>query len=747
MNIAVNVGMNIAGAAPATNGASYVARHPPGMSTQPLNAPPPCRPCTQCTYLIPAADPYRMCKVCRKEARERARKRRIKVLQANQDFPGDANQDDAIHHHEHTMLHERTMLLRGEYRQIESDQNVDPNVGRKRMRLTEGSTSLQGISYADVFGTAQAQATAPDIFNTAQEHAGSGEELQSNIAHTSLTRDLTNYTKPAGTDAPIPPRPRDTSSIDDPAMYLGSLLGQTAIHYKSTDRSKTPPRSSQPVIDLCSPEVSIAAPPAHYNPTTSPTRYSSTFHAMQVSNAQPQPTNTSPPIANAQPPTLYAQSHPHAQYLDINSQQPSLNFHTSANFAPPAPDPAKKKRKPRVYRPRPDAPRQQSAPSRQQSVPLSASRTLVPCEPSRQPPVPAPRAVSGPVPRVSAKSTSRSSAITAGPRAIPSAPAQSRYPWPYCYYAPNYGQVATSAPCATQNSGAQLAGPTTSFATSRSTRAAPRTATASSTPSSNSQASAAPVVSPALSSATISTSTTASPSLYAKTGKPSSLPTQSKSPQTPATTPTADAPDMDLFGHLHGAALDEQLMRDLCALVDGPSPDASIQQSDDTSATQTVASVIESTLLADTPAASGRDGADPAADPAADLAWLDAASGDMGSVFDFDLDAEKAILGWQGQDGLSLESLSWDTAPWLGTHSQLDELFGESQACPVQNEAAPEPAQLTSDEWAALFEAHDHDTSGGFATPVDEAKFVGVDNAGATGFDDGEAWAAIFGME
>ncbi|KAL1679230.1 hypothetical protein EV122DRAFT_210431 [Schizophyllum commune] len=727
MNIAVNAGMNILDAASPANRPSYVARPPPGMSTQPSNAP-PCRACTQCTYLIPAADPYRMCKVCRKEARERARKRRIKVLQANPDFSGDVNQEDAIHQHENTML------PRGEYRQIESDQNADPNVGRKRMRLTEGSTSLQGISYADVFGTAQ-------------EHAGFGEELQSNIAHTSLTRDLTNYNKPAGTDAPISPGPCYTSSLDDPAMYLGSLLGQTAIHYKSTDRSKTPPRSSQPIIDLCSPEVPITAPPAPYNPTFSPTRYSSTFRATQDSNARSQPSNTHPPIAHAQPPTLYAQSHPHAQYLDINNQQPSLDFHTSANFAPPAPDPVKKKRKPRVYRPRPDAPpRQQSAPSRQQSVPLPASRTLVPCEPSRQLPVPAPRAVSGPVPRVSAKSTSRSSAMTAGPRAIPSAPAQSRYPWPYCYYAPNYGQAATSAPSATQNSGAQLPGPTTSFASASSTSAAPKPATALSAPSCNSQASAAPHVSPALSSATISTSTTASLSLYAKSSKTSSHPAQSKSPQTPATTPTADAPDMDLFGHLHGAALDEQLMRDLCALVDGPSPDASIQQSDDASATQIVAasptaSTTESTMLPHTAAAS-RDGAD----PAADLAWLDAASGDMGSVFDFDV--EQAISGWEGQaDDLGLGSLSWDTASWLAAHSQLDDLFGESQSCPVQNEAAPEPAQLTSDEWAALFEAHDHDGSGGFAVPADEAKFVGVDNAGATGFDGGEAWAAIFGME
>ena len=70
------------------------------------------------------------------------------------------------------------MLPRGEYRQIECDQNVDPNVGRKRMRLTEGSASLQGISYADVFGTAQEQATATDISNSTQEHAGFGEEVR-----------------------------------------------------------------------------------------------------------------------------------------------------------------------------------------------------------------------------------------------------------------------------------------------------------------------------------------------------------------------------------------------------------------------------------------------------------------------------------------------------------------------------------------------------------------------------------------
>ncbi|KAL1729324.1 hypothetical protein EV714DRAFT_213218 [Schizophyllum commune] len=739
MNIAVDAGMNTACAASPANGPPYGARPPPGMSMQPSNAP-PCRPCSQCTYLIPAADPYRMCKVCRKEARERARKRRIKVLQANPDFPGDVNQEDAIHRHEYTML------PRGEYRQIESDQNADPNVGRKRMRLTEGSTSLQGISYADVFGTAQEQATVPDILKPSQEQSVLGEELQSNIAHTSLTRDLTNYTKPAGTDAPIPLRPCDTSSLDGPAMYLGSLLGQTAIHYKSTDKSKTPPRSSQPVIDLYSPEVPMTAPPAPYNPTSSPTRYSSTFRATQVSNAQPPISNAHPPIVNAQTPAHHAQSHPsYAQTFALNTQPPSLNFHTSANFAPPVPEPTKKKRKPRVYRPRPDAPaRQQSAPSRQQSVPLPAARTLVPCEPSRQLPVPAPRAVSGPVPRVSAKSTSRSSAITAGPRAIPSAPAHSRYPWPYCYYAPNYGQVATPAPSATQNSGAQLPGHTTSFATLRSTSAAPTLAPASSTPSLHSQASAGPAVSPALSSATISTSTTASPSLYAKSSNTSSHPTQSKSPQTPATTPIADAPDMDLFGHLHGAALDEQLMRDLCALVDGPSPNASIQHSDDASVPQTVAaSAMEGILPVSAAAASDKHGAD----AAADLAWLDAASGDMRSVFDFDLDTEKAILGWQGQDGLSLESLSWDTAPWLETHSQLDELFGDGQACPVQNEAAPEPTQLTSDEWVALFEAHDHDGSGGFAVPADEAKFVGVDNAGAMGFDDGEAWAAIFGME
>ena len=30
------------------------------------------------------------------------------------------------------------MLARGEYRQIESERNTDPNVGRKGMRLTEG---------------------------------------------------------------------------------------------------------------------------------------------------------------------------------------------------------------------------------------------------------------------------------------------------------------------------------------------------------------------------------------------------------------------------------------------------------------------------------------------------------------------------------------------------------------------------------------------------------------------------------
>ncbi|KAL1702949.1 hypothetical protein EV121DRAFT_209048 [Schizophyllum commune] len=745
MNIAVNTGMDISDAASPANGAPYVARPPPGMSTQPSNAP-PCRACTQCTYLIPAADPYRMCKVCRKEARERARKRRIKVLQANPDFPGDVNQEDAIHQHEHTML------PRGEYKQIESDQNADPNIGRKRMRLTEGSPSLQGISYADVFGAAQEQATSPEIFNSAQEHAGFGEELQSNIAHSSLTRDLTNYTKPAGTDAPIPPRPCDASSLDDPAMYLGSLLGQTAIHYKSTDRSKTPPRSSQPVIDLCSPEVPNTAPPAPYNPTSSPTRYS-TFRATQVSNGQPPISNIHPPIVNAQPPALHAQSHPsYAQSFALNTQPPSLNFHTSANFAPPVPEPTKKKRKPRVYRPRPDAPaRQQSAPSRQQSVPLPGPRTLVPCEPSRQPPVPAPRAVSGPIPRASAKSASRSSVAASVPRAIPSAPAQSRYPWPYCYYAPNYGQAATSASSATHNSGAQLSGPTTSFATARSTSAAPEPTTAPSMSSLNSQTSA-PAVSPALSSATVPTSTSASPSMYAKTSNTSSHTAQSQSPQTPATTPTADA-DLDLFGHLHGAALNEQLMRDLCALVDGPSSDASIQQSDDTSATQTVAvSVIESTLLADTPAASGRDEADPAADPAADLAWLDAASGDMGSVFDFDLNAEKAILGWQGQDGLSLESLSWDTAPWLETHSQFDKLFGDGQVSPAQHEDAPQPAQLTSDEWAALFKAHDHD--GGFADGVESISAASVDGADSVGLDstamaelgDEDAWAAIFGM-
>ncbi|KAI4527136.1 hypothetical protein K525DRAFT_285796 [Schizophyllum commune Loenen D] len=743
MNIAVNVGMNIAGAASPTNGASYVARPPPGMSTQPLNAIPPCRACTQCTYLIPAADPYRMCKVCRKEARERARKRRIKVWQANPDFPGDVNQEDAIHQHEHTML------PRGEYRQIESDQNVDPNVGRKRMRLTEGSTSLQGISYADVFGTAQEQATAPDIFNSAQDHAGLGEELQSNIAHTSLTRDLTNYIEPASANPPIHPRTSDTSSLDDPAMYLGSLLGQTAIHYKSTDRTKTPPRSSQPVIDLCSPDMPITAPPAPYNPTASPTRYSSTFRATQASNAQLPINNAHPPIVNAQPPALHAQSHPsYAQSLALNTQPPSLSFHTSANFAPPVPEPTKKKRKPRVYRPRPDAPaRQQSAPSRQQSAPLPAARTLVPCEPSRQLPVPAPRAVSGPVPRVSAKSTSRSSAITSAPCATPAAPAQSRYPWPYCYYAPNYGQAATSAPSATQNSGAQLSGSKTSFAAVRSTSATPKSTTASYTPSFNGQASAAPVVSPALSSATISTSTTASPSLYAKFSNAPTHLAQSKSPQTPATTPTADA-DLDLFGHLHGAALDEQLMRDLCALVDGPSPDASIQQSDYASATQTVAaSVTESTLPADI-AASSRDGAD----PAGDLAWLDAASGDVRSVFDFDVD--EAISGWEGQaDGLSLESLSWDTAPWLETHSPLDDLFGDSQAPAVQVKDASEPAQTTSDEWAALFKAHDHD--GGFAVGVESISAASVDGADSIGLDstamaelgDEDAWAALFGME
>ena len=70
------------------------------------------------------------------------------------------------------------MLPRGEYRQIESDQNADPNIGRKRMRLTEGSSSLQGISFADVFGTAQEQAAAPEILKSAQEHAGFGEEVR-----------------------------------------------------------------------------------------------------------------------------------------------------------------------------------------------------------------------------------------------------------------------------------------------------------------------------------------------------------------------------------------------------------------------------------------------------------------------------------------------------------------------------------------------------------------------------------------
>ena len=70
------------------------------------------------------------------------------------------------------------MLPRGEYRQIESDQNADPNVGRKRMRLTEGSTSLQGISYADVFGTAQEQATVPDILKPSQEQSVLGEEVR-----------------------------------------------------------------------------------------------------------------------------------------------------------------------------------------------------------------------------------------------------------------------------------------------------------------------------------------------------------------------------------------------------------------------------------------------------------------------------------------------------------------------------------------------------------------------------------------
>ncbi|KAL1718529.1 hypothetical protein EV715DRAFT_200819 [Schizophyllum commune] len=742
MNIAVDAGMNTACAASPANGPPYGARPPPGMSMPPSNAP-PCRPCSQCTYLIPAADPYRMCKVCRKEARERARKRRIKVLQANPDFPGDVNQEDAIHRHEYTML------PRGEYRQIESDQNADPNVGRKRMRLTEGSTSLQGISYADVFGTAQEQATVPDILKPSQEQSVLGEELQSNIAHTSLTRDLTNYTKPAGTDAPIPLRPCDTSSLDGPAMYLGSLLGQTAIHYKSTDKSKTPPRSSQPVIDLYSPEVPMTAPPAPYNPTSSPTRYSSTFRATQVSNAQPPVSNAHPPIVNGQTLAHHAQSHPsYAQSLALNTQPPSLNFHTSTNFAPPAPDPVKKKRKPRVYRPRPDAPaRQQSAPSRQQSVPLPAARTLVPCEPSRQPPVPAPRAVSGPVPRVSTKSTSRSSAVTSAPRATPSAPAQSRYPWPYCYYAPNYGQAATSAPSTTQNSGALLFGPTTSSAPVRSTSAASKPATASSTPSFNGQASAAPVVSPALSSSTISASTTASPSLYASTGKPSSHPAQSKSPQTPATTPTADAPDMDLFGHLHGAALDEQLVRDLCALVDGPSSDASIEQS--ASVTQTVAaSGSEGTLPVLAAAVPTGD----RADAAADLAWLDAASGDIGFAFDFDV--EQAISGWEGQaDGLSLESLSWDTNPWLETHSQLDDLFGDGQAPAVHEKDALDPAQTTSDEWAALFKAHDHD--GGFAVGVegisaalvDGADSVGLGSTATAELGDEDAWAAIFGME
>ncbi|KAI5884896.1 uncharacterized protein SCHCODRAFT_02753959 [Schizophyllum commune H4-8] len=744
MNIAVNAAMNVPDTVPPASGPSYVARPPPGMSTHLPNAPPPCRPCTQCTYLIPAADPYRMCKVCRKEARERARKRRIKVLRANPDFPGDANQEGAIHQHEHTLL------PRGEYRQIESDQNVDPNVGRKRMRLTEGFTSLQGISYADVLGTAQEQKTSPDIFNTAQEHTGSGQELQSNVAPTYLTRDLTNYTKAAGTNPTIPLRSNDTSSLDDPAMYLGSLLGQTAIHYKSTDRSKTPPRSSQPVIDLCSPEMPIAAASAPYQSIPSPAQYSPTSHATQVSKAQPPIINTAPPIDNAQLLTPLAQPHPsYAQSLALDTQLPSLNFHTSANFAPPVPEPTKKKRKPRIYRPRADAAAlQQSAPSRQQSVPLSASRTLVPCEPSRPPPVPARRAVSGPVPRMSAKSTSRRSAVASTPRAIPSAPAQSRYPWPYCYYAPNYGQALTSTPPATQNSAAHPSGPTTSFAPTPSTSAAPKPAAASSTPSDNGQASAAPLVSPALSSATISTSNTASPSLYVKTGKTSSHPAQSKSPQTPATTPTADCPEMDIFGHLQGAALDEQLMRDLCALVDGPSPDTSIQHSDDASATQIVpSSVMEGILPVTSAATPGRDGSD----PAGDLAWLDAASGDMDSVFDFDV--ERAIPGWEGQDGLSLESLSWDTTPWTETQSQLDDMFGESQSSSFQNEAVSEPAQITSDEWASLFEAHDHD--GGFAlgvesisaAPVDEANFGSLDGMAATGIEHDGAWAEIFGMQ
>ncbi|TRM68728.1 hypothetical protein BD626DRAFT_482572 [Schizophyllum amplum] len=38
-----------------------------------------CRPCTQCTFMIPSDDPYRTCMQCRKEARDRARKRRVRT--------------------------------------------------------------------------------------------------------------------------------------------------------------------------------------------------------------------------------------------------------------------------------------------------------------------------------------------------------------------------------------------------------------------------------------------------------------------------------------------------------------------------------------------------------------------------------------------------------------------------------------------------------------------------------------------
>ena len=89
----------------------------------------------------------------------------------------------------------------------------------------------------------------------------------------------------------------------------------------------------------------------------------------------------------------------------------------------------------------------------------------------------------------------------------------------------------------------------------------------------------------------------------------------------------------------------------------------------------------------------------------------------------------------------------------METHSQLDDLFGDGQAPAVHEKDALDPAQTTSDEWAALFKAHDHD--GGFAVGVegisaalvDGADSVGLGSTATAELGDEDAWAAIFGME